>query len=287
VRAASFNRIDAVIAAGMLQGMMDYDFPVVLGRDFAGIVDAVGEGVSTVAVGDEVFGFVPVAPPLDQGAVAEYVVLPAESLVAKPDGVDFAAAAALPLAGAMAHALLEDTDPQPESTVLIVGAGGGVGSFAIQLAADRGATVLASGTDDDVARLTGLGASKVVGRAPGLAEGVRGDVPGGVDVLVDLVSYDAAGVSALAGLVRDGGRVTSPLGAVDPDADALTSRGIVGTNVNAAPTPELLATLVERVASRTLDVDIEKTISLDDAPKALSVFATGGVRGKIVVELGE
>jgi NADPH:quinone reductase-like Zn-dependent oxidoreductase len=283
VRAAALNRVDFALAAGMLQGMMEYEFPIVLGRDFAGAVDAVGDDITALAAGDEVFGFVPSGPPLHDGAIAEYVVVPAASLVASPEGVDVTAAAALPLAAATAHAAVEAVDPRPDSTVLIAGATGGVGSFAVQLAAQRGATVLASGTEDDAGRLTRLGAAAVVARGDRLTEHVRAEHSDGVDALIDLVSYSPDGLAPLSELVRDGGRVASPLGAAD--ADALAGRGIEAANEFGAPTPDLLAAFAVRVASGELEVDVEEVAPLDRSPELLRRFATGPVRGKLVVEV--
>ncbi len=90
------------IASGMMAGMLPHEYPLVLGRYAAGVVEAVGDGVDSVAVGDEVFGHVLLAPPIQAGTLAEYAVLPAASVVRKPEGLDFVTAAALPLAGAAA-----------------------------------------------------------------------------------------------------------------------------------------------------------------------------------------
>jgi len=166
IKAAALNGIDAAISSGMAQAMAEHQFPVVIGRDAAGIVDAVGEDVEHVSVGDEVLGHILFAPPLHHGTIAEYAILPTDAVVAKPASLDFSDAAALPLAGAAALAAVEAAELQQGQTVLIAGAGGGVGSFAIQLAVARGATVIATGLPEDADRLRRLGASEVVVAAP-------------------------------------------------------------------------------------------------------------------------
>jgi len=162
VKAAGLNAIDNMVAGGGLAGMMPHEYPVVLGRDAAGVVEAVGAGVDHVAVGDEVFGHVLLAPPIQAGTLAEYAVLAAAAVSTKPAGLDFVSAAPLPLAGAAASAAVDLVEAQAGQTVLVNGASGGVGSYAVQLLAAKGATVIATGTSEDTDRLKGLGASIVV-----------------------------------------------------------------------------------------------------------------------------
>jgi NADPH:quinone reductase-like Zn-dependent oxidoreductase len=144
VAAASVNGIDVATAAGYLQGVMEHRFPLVLGQDFAGTVEAVGEGVDGFAVGDAVFGVV-MKPSLGDGSPAEYVTVPAGHGVARiPVGVKVEDAGALGVAGATAVDSLNAVALSEGETVLISGASGGVGSLAVQLAAARGAKVIAT-----------------------------------------------------------------------------------------------------------------------------------------------
>ena len=145
VKAAGLNPIDNTLAAGMMAGMLPHEYPLTLGRDAAGVVEAVGTGVSHVQPGDEVIGHMLLAPPVKAGTLAQYAVLPAAAVTAKPAGLSFIQAAALPLAAGTAVAAVDAVDPQPGQDVLVVGAGGGVGSFAVQLLAARGVTVVATG----------------------------------------------------------------------------------------------------------------------------------------------
>jgi NADPH:quinone reductase-like Zn-dependent oxidoreductase len=162
VMAASLNAIDVVLAGGMAAGRMAHHYPLVVGRDAAGVVAAVGEGVDHIQVGDEVFGHILLAPPIQAGTVAEFAVLPAAAVAHKPAGIDFSTAAALPLAGATAVAAIDAIAPESGQTVLVIGAGGGVGTYGVQLLAARGVTVVATAAPTDVDRLRNLGATTVV-----------------------------------------------------------------------------------------------------------------------------
>jgi NADPH:quinone reductase-like Zn-dependent oxidoreductase len=285
VKAAGLNAFDTAVASGMMQGMVEYSFPVVIGRDAAGIVDAVGEGVTEVMIGDEVFGHVLLVSPLRDGTLAEYALLPAAAVAAKPAGMDFASAAALPLSGTAAHDAVEAVAARDGDTVLIVGATGGVGSYAVQLAAARGATVIATGLPEDAQRLHGLGATHVVDYRQPLAEQVRSAAPDGVDGLIDLVNREPDGLSEVSALVRDGGRVASTMGAAD--AETLGARNITATNVMAAPVRDVLEQLGEQVASGALRVDIEQVLPFQNATQGLETLAAGTARGKIVVTVKE
>src|SRR5215218_4977054 len=144
VHAASVNGVDLSIASGQLQGMLEYHFPVVLGKDFAGTVEAVGTGVTGFAAGDRVFGVVSDPSPLSSRSFAEYLAVPAEpNLTRVPEGVDVAAGV-LGLAGAAALQAVDAIAPVAGEIVLVSGATGGVGAYAVQLAAARGATVIAT-----------------------------------------------------------------------------------------------------------------------------------------------
>src|SRR5215212_7856978 len=144
VHASSVNPIDGAIAAGMLKDMVEHEFPVVLGRDFSGVVEQAGSDVSGLSVGDEVFGFVPgMGPTVHNGSWAELITVPESVATRKPDDIDVASAGAAPLAAITALSALDALGVSEGDTVLIVGANGGVGSFAVQLATEAGATVIA------------------------------------------------------------------------------------------------------------------------------------------------
>ena len=279
VHASSVNRIDVLIAGGVLKGMMEYEFPAVPGRDFAGTVERLGADISRFEVGDEVFGFL-TKPIVHEGAWADYVTVEEDGFVArKPSGLDFTEAAALPFAGVTALVAVDAVDPHAGDTVLIVGADGGVGSYAVQLAAGRGATVIATAKPDDERRLHELGAAETIDYTQqNIADAVRELHLDGVDALIDLVNQ-ADGFAPLADLVRDGGRAASSLGAA---ADGLAGRDITATNVMATADASAMARLVELVASGEVKPAVDAVLTLDETPAAIERFSTGK-RGKIVI----
>ena len=283
VRASSLNAFDVFQASGKLIGAMEHRFPTVIGRDLAGVVESVGPQVAGFAVGDEVFGFFPSVPPLERGTHAERIAGGDLVLAPKPVGLDFPEAASLPLAGTAALDLLEAVDATEGDTVLIVGATGGVGTFVTQLAARRGATVLATARSEDEALVRDLGAAHVFDYSAGsVAEAVRDRYPDGVMALIDLVSQKE-GLTKLGSAVRAGGRVATLLGAAD--VERFESRDITAVNVNAAPTPDKLRVLAGLAASGDLRVVIQKAFPIDRVEEAFEAFRTGK-RGKLVLTMG-
>lgn len=283
VRAASVNGFDVWQASGMAFGMMEHALPTVVGRDFAGVVDAVGSDVDDFAVGDEVFGFIPATPPLKTGAFAEYLAGGRELVLArKPGQLDFPEAAALPLAGSAALDLLEAIDGQEGDVVLIVGATGGVGTLAVQLAARRGLSVIATARPDEDEFLRELGAAETIDYSAGsVADQLRSRHPEGVAALIDVVDRNEA-LAEVASVVRSGGHVATLLGAAD--IAHLATRGIVGHNVNAVPSADKLRLLGELAASGALRIPIQGIYSIDRVGEALHAFQQG-TRGKLIVRI--
>jgi NADPH2:quinone reductase len=282
VHTASVNGFDVYQASGGLMAMMPHDLPTVVGRDMAGVVVAVGPECSDVAAGDEVLGFVTIAPPLHRGTWAELVAGGSGLILApKPAGLAWEAAAAIPLAASTALDAVDAVDPKAGDTVLVMGGTGGVGAFAIQFAVQRGARVIATAKPrEDDAFVRSLGATETIDwTQSGLGDAVRRLVPDGLTALIDMVSQ-AEAFMALAALVRDGGRASTTLGAAD--VPALAERGITATNVMGTPTPEKLSSLAEQAASGTLQVHIQQTFPLADALSAMAAFSAG-TRGKLVL----
>ncbi len=282
VKAAGLNPIDLGIASGMMAGMLAHEYPLVLGRDAAGVVEAVGAGVDSVSVGDEVLGHVLLAPPIQAGTLAEYAVLPAASVVRKPQSLSFVDAAALPLAGGAAVQTVEAVNPQSGQTILVNGADGGVGSFAVQLLAARGVTVIATGTPESADRLRELGATTVVDYTTGpVVEQVRAAHPDGVDALVNLFGREAAQIPS--GAVRSGGAIASTTGL--PDEQTLVDQGLTGQQIMVQPTADIVGPLAEQAASGSLKVHVASVLPLAQAAEGLGALGAGGVKGKIVIDL--
>jgi NADPH:quinone reductase-like Zn-dependent oxidoreductase len=281
IRAASVNGFDVYQASGGLVGMMEHALPTVVGRDFAGVVVGGGSNRSDVAVGDEVLGFIPSAPPLHDGTYTDRLTTDNIVIARKPAGLPFETAAAIPLAGATALDAVDAISIEPGDVVLIAGATGGVGSFAIQLAVQSGATVIATAQrGDEDAFVRDLGASDTIDYSTGdVASAVRASYPDGIAALIDTVNRGDA-FAPMADLVRDGGRIATTLGAAD--VEALAQRNVRATNVMGSPTTEKMATLADAVAAGSLRVEIQRTFPLNDAAGALDAFSSGTI-GKLVV----
>src|SRR5262245_32917672 len=206
VQSSSVNGFDLAVASGMIKDLMPHAFPLVLGRDFAGVVEAIGSEVSGFSVGDNVFG-VALKPVLQDGTFGEYVTVPESFGVTKvPDGVDIPLAGALGLAGVAALMSVDAVAPGAGETVLISGATGGVGAYATQLVRARGAEVIATAKPgEEEAFVHELGASQTVDYSGDVTDGVRALRPEGVDAVIHLAGDARRLVDAL----NPGGRYAS------------------------------------------------------------------------------
>ena len=279
VRAASVNGIDLSVASGRLRGMLEYDFPVVLGKDFAGTVEAVGAGVSGFAAGDRVFGVVSDPSPLSSRSFAEYLAVPGgPNLTRVPEGVDFAAAGVLGLAGSAALQAVDAVAPAAGETVLVSGATGGVGAYAVQLAAARGATVIATAKPGDEADFVrDLGASHGVDYAGDVAAQVREIRPRGVEAVLHFAGDGAA----LGELLVPGGRLASTL-IMSPDQLPVPNARV--SSVFANPDAATLDRLAAEAAAGRLKAPIQRTYRLEEVGQAMADFAAG-TRGKLAVSV--
>ena len=274
VRAASVNGIDRYVAGGYAWDSMPHSFPVVLGRDFAGVVDELGPGVAGFSSGDRVAGVVS-ATDLYTGTIAEQVVVDASTLTTVPDPVTFEQATSLGLAGASAQSLVDGLGLSAEDTVLVTGATGGVGTLAVQLAAATEATVLATASPERAEEVRALGASAVVDPAGALATQVADAAPKGLTA----VAHAAGDAAAYGALLVPGGRLTSLLGAT---TEAVGRTDVAVTPVHAGATPSKLDALLELVAAGRLVVPVAATYPLEDAADAVAAFAQPKL-GKVVV----
>jgi NADPH:quinone reductase-like Zn-dependent oxidoreductase len=279
VRASSVNGFDLAVAAGYAKEWMEHRFPVVLGRDFAGTVDALGSGAGRFAIGDPTFGVV-ITPVLGDGCFGEYVVVSEDAgIVPIPAGLDLVTAGALGLAGTAAVLALEAVALNRGETVLISGAPGGVGSFAIQLAAARGADVIATAKPgEQTAYVRSLGAADIIDREADVAAQVRALRPQGVDAVIHL----GGDGRALAELLAPRGRIASLL---VMSAEQLGVDGSRAKAIAARPDPAILERLGGDVAAGTLRVPIDATYRLEEVPAAFEHFANGKT-GKIAVSIG-
>jgi NADPH:quinone reductase-like Zn-dependent oxidoreductase len=283
LRAAGVNPMDGRLASGA-QPSEAATFPMVLGADGAGIVETIGEGETRFSPGHRVFGQLWVAPFVEAGTDAEYVAVSEDAALARvPDGLDLVVAAALPTTGMTGLLLVEELEPLDGKTVLIVGAGGGVGSFATQFAVNAGAHVIANVRSEQAERLRGYGAAETVDhRGASLADTVRQAHPDGIDVLMDVAS-DADGFSALASLVRRGG--TAVTTRYVADVEALKSAGVTGINFGLQASPALLERVANAVVTGQIVAPPITRIALDQVPALLSGATSVPADGKTVITL--
>ena len=283
IRAAGMNPMDRMLASGDWKPM-PATFPMVLGADGAGVVEKIGEGESRFSVGDDLFGQLLIPPLGSAGTYAEYVAVGEDAPLARvPAGLDDVVAAALPTAGGAGLALVELLEPLRDKTVLIVGAGGGVGSFAAQFAVNAGGKVIANVHAEDAERMRAYGVIETIDHTQvPLPQAVGEAYPDGIDALIDLVS-DGTGFAALASLVRPGG--TAATTQYVADEDALAASGVTGINFALQPSSELFERVAEAVADGRIVAPPITRLTLEEVPAALSSAQARTASGKTVITL--
>lgn len=277
-RAAGVNPVDTKVRAGGLAARIPCAFPLVLGWDVSGVVEAVGPAVVGVAVGDEVVAYAR-KDWLQEGTYAELVAVPVRCLAPKPSTLDHLAAAGLPLASLTAwQALTEALHVTDGDTVLVHAASGGVGTMAVQLARVLGAArVLGTCSAGSAAHVEEMGGEPVQ-YGEGLADRVKAAAPEGVDAVLDLVGGQA--LEASPGLLRAGSehRLASVI-----DPGAVTAAG--GGYVFVRPDAEQLAEMGHLVDAGRLRVPVAGVFPLADARAAHERLEGGGVHGKLALEV--
>jgi NADPH:quinone reductase-like Zn-dependent oxidoreductase len=276
VQAASVNPVDVATRAGALAAFLPQLPQYPLGWDVAGTVDAVGGNVEGLAVGDAVVGLSDWFATL-AGTYAEYVVLNAGAVTAAPVGVSPVEAATLPLNGLTAHQALDLLGLTEGQSLVVTGAAGAVGGYALELAARRGLRVYGVASEQDRSFVTGAGAGFVARteKPEALAESVLAVLPGGADGALDAA---VLGEPALAA-VRDNGSYVGVFGPALPES----ARGVRVEAVSVHSDAAQLAELVRLVESDALTLRVARQLPLDQAAEAHALFAKGGVRGRLVL----
>lgn len=274
VAATTYNPVDGAIRAGYVQQIFPIALPHTPGIDVAGTVVALGQGVTGLTVGEKVIGFLPM---LLEGAAAEYVSAPAELLTAAPTSIPLPQAAALPVGAQTAwQALFEHAGLQSGQRVLINGAGGGVGGYAVQLAHYAGAYVIATASPRSIDAVRAQGADQIIDyTVTSVAEAVTEPV----DVVINLVAASESEISALTGLVRDGGVIlsTATPAAGDPN------RAVRGLGMQLRTDADQLANIAKLVDSGELRVEVSATYPLSAIASVHEQSATGKTRGKVLL----
>jgi NADPH:quinone reductase-like Zn-dependent oxidoreductase len=271
VRAAGINIGEAKIRAGLLRDIFPATFPSGQGSDLAGVVEEVGARVKGVAVGDEVIGYTD-----NRASHAEYVLVEAANLTGKPAELPWEVAGALFVAGTTGVATVRAVAATAGEAVVIAGAGGGVGAFAVQLAVRTGARVIALASERHHAWLRGRGAVPVA-YGDGVGERIAAaaeKTP--VVAFIDLVGGGYVELALSLGIARD---------RIDTIADfpAIEKYGVKGDGGAAVASAATLAELAEAIAAGDLVVPIQRTYPLDDVQAAFTELEAGHMAGKIVL----
>lgn len=274
VAASAFNAADNGMRAGILP--IPVVLPHVPGYDVSGTIDALGDGVEGLAVGDAVFGFLPMER---DGGAAEYVVAPANTVVAAPTSIPLADAAALPSVALTAwQALFDDGRLEAGQRVLIVGAGGVVGKYAIRLAKRAGVHVIATASPRSIDAVRAAGADEIIDHTE---TDVLGAVLGQVDVLVNLAPIEPEEFAALIALVRDGGAVVSTTAWMPTPDDA--NRRVRSATVFVVADRDRLAQLARLVDDGELPIEVTRRIPLTELPALHEEASAGRIPGKVIV----
>lgn len=292
VRAVGLNPVDYKLAASGFRG---WRYPFILGLDVAGTIDALGTGVANWQVGDAVYYHGNLAKP---GGYAEYAIAPALALAHLPAGVSFPEAAALPCAGLTAYqALHRKLHIQPQQTILIHAGAGGVGGFAIQLAAIAGLTVFATCSARNADYVRQLGAADVLDyHIDDIPAKILERTDGrGLDAILDTISSESATIGL--SLLAFNGGIACVAGLPDftciqPFAKALSVHEIALGGAYLSQDPRAIADLAQMgqelgdlVSTSKINPMLTEVIRFEAIPDALMRLAERHVRGKIVAQL--
>ncbi|HEY1562232.1 MAG TPA: NADP-dependent oxidoreductase [Caulobacteraceae bacterium] len=274
VRAASVNPVDYKIREGKYPAVTSEMLPVTLGRDVAGVIAAVGEGATDFETGDEVFAMLPP----NRGGFAEWVTAPAEICAAKPVRLDMVQAASVPLAALTAwQGLFTYGGLKAGQRVLIHGASGGVGPFAVQFAKVRGAKVFATASAETRAFVEGLGADRVIDyQAERFEEIVKG-----ADLVYDLVGGETEDRSWQ--VLERGGTLISTVH--QHDAAKAAEAGVTARRYTAQADGGQLREIAKLIDDGKVRVAIDRVYPLDQAAEAERHLENDHVVGKVVLEV--
>lgn len=271
--AVGVNPVDYKIREGQYPEVKADKLPLTLGREVAGLIEAVGEGVEGFQVGDRVFAMIGA-----DGGYAQYSRVPAKHLAVIPSSIDWRHAAAIPLAAHTAwQALVEHGHLEHGQKVLIHGGTGGVGHFAVQFARIKGAQVYATASGDSLAFLSKLGVDRAIDYKQERFEDICEDF----DLVIDLIGGETQARSWQ--VLGEGGRLVSTLEM--PDAHHPQAQGKTGAVFITCPDGCELAEIASYVAAGKVKVVIAETFELRDAVKALDYIANQHVHGKVVLRV--
>jgi NADPH:quinone reductase-like Zn-dependent oxidoreductase len=274
VAASAYNAADNGMRAGFLP--IPVELPHVPGYDVSGTIDAIGDGVEGLRIGDAVIGFLPME---HDGGAAEYVVAPADAVAIAPTSIPLADAAALPSVALTAwQALFDEGGLEANQRVLIVGAGGVVGKYAIQLAERAGVHVIATASPSSIDAVRAAGADQIIDHTD---TDLLSALDGQVDVLLNLAPIEPEQFTAYVAAVRNGGVVVSSTAFMATPGD--DARGVRASTVFVLPNRERLTELVSLVDEGAITVQVTRRIPLAELPALHAEAADGRVSGKVIV----
>jgi NADPH:quinone reductase-like Zn-dependent oxidoreductase len=274
VRAAGVNPVDYKIREGLYPAVTQDKLPVTLGRDAAGVVAGIGDGVATLKIGDEIF----VMLPQDRGGYAEWVTAPADVCARMPDALDMMQAASVPLAALTAwQGLFTHGALKGGQRVLIHGASGGVGPFAVQFAKVAGAKVFATASAETRAFVEGLGADRFIDYHAERFEDVADDV----DLVYDLIGGETEERSWQ--VLKRGGTLISTVH--QPDAAKAGAAGVTAKRYTAQPDGQQLKEIAGLIDDGRVRVAIDKVFPLEEAAEAERHLKDDHVVGKVVLTM--
>ncbi|MCS4277268.1 NADP-dependent oxidoreductase [Mycetocola lacteus] len=281
VHASALNPIDTKTRAGrgVASGIVRY--PALIGSDFAGVVVRAPYEAHPLQPGTEVYGMLPV--PRVSGSYAQYVAAPSLSIAPKPDNLSFTEAAAVPLAAMTAWGALDAAEIESGQRVLIHAGAGGVGHFAVQLAALRGAHVIATGSAHNLDFLRELGAAEVIDyTARNFEDGLAP-----VDAVIDLIGnvHANTGSRSLGVIVEGGVIVNVPSGSWPEFAAEAEAAGVRGTHYKVSPDARVLEQITALIESDQLRVVLADTYPLERIVEAHEALEAGHTRGKIAISI--
>jgi len=276
VNYASVNPMDWKLRDGSAKNWIQLSMPAILGIDFAGSVEKVGDKVSRFKTGDRVYGR---ANFRNAGSYAEYVTVDEDSLGIAPKSISLREAAALPVAAGTAwNAIFDIANVKQGSRVLVTGASGGVGSMAVQLAKSAGAYVVGTTSKANLGLVKSLGADEVIDYTEGdFTKKVRGPV----DVLLDTVGKDPLEKSL--GVMKKGGIFVTTVG--QPDQALAQKYGITAKGFSAQTNGKRYEEIAKLVDEGKLKVVIDREFPLTDVKSAHELSETGRTKGKIVIKV--
>ena len=274
IKSTIVNHVDRVKASGAVRQVLPIDLPWIPGHEFSGTVEEIGGDVAGYAAGDAVFGANGIG-----GAYAEYLAVRPAVIVRKPSTLSFEEAASVPVAAQTAwQGIFTHGHLDKGQKILIHGAAGAVGGYAVQLASHAGATVIATASGGDEAYLKAIGARQVIDYRKAQFETVLREK---VDLVLDLVGGDTQQRSFV--VLKEGGRLISATQPVSPEESA--KHRVSGEMMRLAPSADVLGRIARMLDEGTIRTDVASVYALEDAAQAWKDIAGARAHGKIVLRV--